>query len=209
NVELGAIQEKQAAIETLGNQLTDSSNREVSVKNYLPENKVEERIIASINYLAGDANVSLADVSMGGVSTVVAPPVVVDPNVPASTPASLVKTTSAKISLVGNYEKIRIFLDGLAHMPIFNTVKSLDITKQIPEKKDGVAVDDGTLTAIIVVDFGYEDAAKLAAGSVTNFNPKLDDETINTLQQYISTKSQLSNDNGGSAKGKSNPFMAN
>ncbi|MDD5397326.1 MAG: hypothetical protein PHW24_04735, partial [Candidatus Moranbacteria bacterium] len=144
NVELGAIQEKQAAIETLGNQLTDSSNREVSVKNYLPENKVEERIIASINYLAGDANVSLADVSMGGVSTVVAPPVVVDPNVPVSTPASLVKTTSAKISLVGNYEKIRIFLDGLAHMPIFNTVKSLDITKQIPEKKDGVAVDDGT-----------------------------------------------------------------
>ena len=48
NLDLKAIQEKQVAIELVGNKLVDSSGKELVVKSYFPENKMEERIVSGI-----------------------------------------------------------------------------------------------------------------------------------------------------------------
>jgi hypothetical protein len=172
---------------------------------------MEERVIAGVNYLASDANVSLVDFSMGGQKTVTGTTDATAVNgQPVETAAIPVRTITARFSLVGDYDKIRIFLDGLAHMPIFNTIKSLEIMKQLVTKTDGTTITGTNLLATINVDFGYQDILKIKPGSLATFSPELDNDTISVLQKYVSIKSSQSIDNGsGSISGKTNPFMAN
>ena len=230
NGELQAIKEKQSAIELIGKKISDNADGEDILSNYLPQNKIEERIISGVNYLAGDANVSLVNISLSSakdaaaltsaaapdpstslapVGAAVAAVLPVDPitgqPIPSST--SPVQTTSAKISLIGDYAKIRIFLDSLQRMPIFNTIKSVDITKQKSDNKDA-GTSDSALSVDINVDFGYMDVAKVDSQRIENFNAGLDSQTIDSLKKYISQKSQ-SIGSDSDAKGKANPFLVN
>ena len=216
NVELQSIKDKQLAIESIGKKISDNTDGEKVVNDYLPENKVEERIISGINYLAGDANVSLVNIALTSAKNV---PVAtsastVDPItgqlVVNNGAANLLQTTSAKVSVTGEYDKIRIFLDSLQRMPIINTVKTLSITKQEIKAADAVegAAVSSVLAADIEVNFGYLAVAKVDNKQVEKFDASLDNETVDSLKKYISQKSQLIG-NDSDPKSKKNPFLAN
>lgn len=232
--EMQLVKEKQAAIELIGKKISDNVEGESVVNSYLPETRVEEQIIGGINYLAGDANVSLINISLeeakkdpGATIAAVSDSQIaatltgaVDPltgqNVPDN--ANLTQTTSVKISLVGEYAKIKMFLDNLQRMPIFNTVKAVSITKQKSEEVKAVETDaaaavgegvvDSSLAAEIEVDFGYLNVARINSQQVEGFSAELDNETVSSLRGYISQKSQAIG-NEGAIKGKANPFLAN
>lgn len=223
--ELQLILDKKKAIELVGEKISSDVEGESLIVGYVPKNKTEERIISGISYLASDANVSIIEMSLSSVpakkvveSAVVAmPDPIGDPllmpasqSQPVLSSVSIADTTAAKISLVGDYAKIRVFLDNLQRMPILNTIKSINILK--PEEKTGEdavadAAPSDSLKVEVVVDFGYLGFTEVKNTQFENFDTALDTPTMDTLKTYISQKSQLNLDEG--AKGKSNPFLAN
>lgn len=227
SAELQSIKEKQAAIELVDKKISENIADETTVKGYLPENKIEERIISGINYLAGAANVPLLNISlvdsketanlMNAVGssldapakgTIAINPLIVDPvtGVASVDNKNSIQVTSVKIAVAGDYEKIKIFLDSLQRMPILNTIKSLNITKEKNASTTDPAVNTSlSLSADVVVDFGYLSVAKVNSQQLENFKPELDNDTILSLSKYISQKSQ-SIVIGDDKKGKLNPF---
>lgn len=215
NSELQSVAGQQSAIELARKNISDNIEGNKIVNDYLPENKTEERVIAGINYLAADAGVSLVNISLTGT---------IDKKSPVSTEISTidqlteskvnsVQLSSAKISLIGDYEKIRIFFDNLQRMPIFNVIKSVKIARQtsVSDAGDEAVANDFKLAVEAVVDFGYLSVAKVNNKQVEKFNANIDNETMNSLTKYISQKSQLVEDNNAetSNKGKANPFFIN
>ena len=209
---LDAIKAKQAAIDNIGNELASNGETESLIKNYLPLDKVEERIVGGMNYLAGDANVSLLNLSMGSTSSTTATSSAantlnIDGSPASKAPAGVQKTT-VTLSIGGEYDKLRVFLDGVAHMPLYNSIKSLEITKPEAKDKDGKTIESSALLASVVVDFGYMNKATVDDASAAKFKPGLDDKMIEAVKKYISIKSMMSGVEVGN-KGKSNPFVAN
>ncbi|NTW27201.1 MAG: hypothetical protein HGA36_02665 [Candidatus Moranbacteria bacterium] len=210
--ELKAINDKQAAIAMIGKKISDNMAGEAIVNEYLPKVKVEEKIINGINYLATDANISLVNMTVGGAAkdvNAVANQIVaaVDPatGLPVIDKAEKIKYTTVSISLVGEYDKIRLFLDNLQKMPMLNTIQNLNIHKQ--ENKPTEDAQPSSLLAMTAnVDFGYLGVSKIDNQLGKKFEDKLDDQTIESLASYISQKSQLIE---GGSKGKANPFLAN
>ncbi|EKE19323.1 MAG: hypothetical protein ACD_9C00051G0013 [uncultured bacterium] len=232
NKELEEIKTKKDAIDSIGNQISSNESDKI-VKDYLPEFKAEERIVSSVNYLADSANVSLVDVALEGSatgsslsgnssntsltslnSTAVAEKQIGEVAPGASSPATTnqksdKKSIPVKISISGEYEKIKVFLNGLQHMPIFNVVRSVDISKQKEEKVEGVAVSSGNLLADISVDFGYMPVAKVGITDAQSIKSSdVSNATVEVLKKYISQKAQ-SLEVTGEEKGKTNPFLAN
>ena len=149
------IAAKQAAIAKIDSQMTSNSADTATINNYLPSTRVEERILSGVNFLASDAGVSLANISLkdaqpataAGVDVTTSinttPSNVAAVNSLSSTSGAIAGTavqqappeslqyTEATISVSGNYDKIRLFVDELQRMPILNVVKSLNISSQI------------------------------------------------------------------------------
>jgi hypothetical protein len=211
--ELKAVKDKQTAIEAIGQKIAGDADSEAIVKNYLPQAKPEERIVNGLNYLAGDANVSLVNMTLQGSDDAAKPAIgqagaLIDPTtgLPIADNTNSVKTISASVSLSGEYDKIRMFLDNVQRMPMFNVIKSVDIQKKADEA--GTENASTLLSANVDIDFGYMNASKISNQLGDKFENKLDDETIASLQKYISQKSQMV---AGSVdeNGKSNPFLIN
>ncbi|EKD46738.1 MAG: hypothetical protein ACD_67C00088G0001 [uncultured bacterium] len=231
--QLQEIDVKKGAAESVGKQIS-SSDSEKTIKDYLPENKIEERIINDVNFLASGSNVALVDISLESEKTVsdskTAAPVgvagILNPIARADAVAneeqpideltagkavgSATRSTSAMISISGEYDKIRVFLNGLHRLPIFSTVKSLVITKQQTEKSEGESSSsENILLANVDVDFGYMNVSKVSGQEVAKFNPEnIDNEIVDVLKKYTSQKAPSLEIDGG-AKGKSNPFNSN
>lgn len=226
--EFEGIAAKKAAINSMGKQIAGGDSEKI-VKEYLPEAKAEERIINNVNFLATDAGVSLVNVSLTGESastgsadtTISGVAAALNPTAGAeavlnsngtSTPAVAAQTSksvTASISVSGDYEKIRLFLGGLQHASIFNTVKSVTIAKQAEVKdEEGSVSNANTLLATAIVDFGYMLPEKVDNQKVETFKQKIDNETVETLKKYVSQKNQAIEINGGS-KGRTNPFLVN
>jgi hypothetical protein len=226
------IGEKQSAIELVGTQITNNSGEKTIVDNYLPNKKVEEQIIAGINYLALDSQVSLVDISikdidptktaMGGSPDIVSSinsSVAVSKSAELPTDDTLVSSSAdamqfsrASIKISGEYEKIRLFLDQMQRMPLLNSVRILAISTQAKNLASGgdvSTINPAELLADIVVDFGYLKPSSFDNNKIIKFKPGLDNETISTLEQYISQKtvSALPAIGDNSGKGKANPFL--
>ena len=235
------IAAKQAAIAKIDSQMTSNSADTATINNYLPSTRVEERILSGVNFLASDAGVSLANISLkdaqpataAGVDVTTSinttPSNVAAVNSLSSTSGAIAGTavqqappeslqyTEATISVSGNYDKIRLFVDELQRMPILNVVKSLNISSQIsaapaatpasttPASSDQ-KVDPSILSANLVVDFGYMNPIRIDNQKITNFQSSLDDATTNVVKSYISQKAPAV-DNSGDSSGKSNPFL--
>jgi Tfp pilus assembly protein PilO len=214
---LQEIGEKQKAIEQLGTQISNSSDDKTLVDNYLPNKKVEEQIIAGINYLALDSQVSLVDVSIkdiepaeSGLET--SPSIVSSINTSVATtksgevPVAAGNTLSTNansgmkfsrttIKVSGEYEKIRLFLDQLQRMPLLNTIKSINIYNQ-PENSvnpnsgnnNSTSTLSNILVSDIVIDFGYLKPSVFDNNKISIFKPELDKETVSLLKQYVSQK---------------------
>jgi len=223
---LAAIKSKQAAIEQIGTQMVNDVDGNTMIDNYLPDKKVEEKIIGGINYFAADAGVSLADISIKDVE-----PAVVsgqNPAAPATGALSADGSANAQISqadtnrmlfsevsisIIGDYSKIRLFIDELQRMALFSSIKSLAISNKVQAAGSASGsentVNSTNLLSDIVVDFGYLKSYGLDNNRIAQFKPGLDNETISTLKQYISQKTasitSLINSSGN--KGKTNPFL--
>ena len=216
--ELNEINNRNATIEALGKELVDNADIQNVVKRYLPSNKTEERIISEINFLANDANVSLLDISLKSVekaTALTAKNVASSDGQEALNEINSLQTIPAEISIAGVYEKVRIFLNNLQRMPVFNAVKFVKIAKQTNEadgeqeaEGEPVANNSNLLLADVEITFGYLDNIKINNQKVENFNAILDNETIIALKKYIPQKAQLIGDYIA-PEGKQNPFIVN
>jgi len=208
---LQSIKDNQVAIESVGTQIANDNGSKTMIDNYLPDKKVEERIIGGINYLAVDSGVSLVDVSLKNVDT----SVLANNTAPAANALNNIdklQFSEATVSISGDYEKIKLFIDQLQKMSLFNDIKSLTISNQ--EKSSANTNGAGSsvssdLSADIVIDFGYLPSSVLDNNKITNFKSEIDEDTISVLKQYISqkTESAAAAINNIGNKGKANPFL--
>lgn len=224
NKELQDVNIKKGAIESLGKQISNSDSEKI-IRDYLPQVRMEENVIGNVNYLANSANVSLVNISLGGgnddandrnnvsagvagiLNPIARASAAIDETAVGAVEQSALRATSAEISVIGEYEKVRIFLDGLNRISIFNNIKSLTISKPEKSKEDG-AVDsnNNVLSVAVVVDFGYMPVSKLDGQKVLAFKSNIDDGVVEILKNYVSQKYSFS-PTSGDAKGRVNPFL--
>ena len=237
---LQAIKDKKTAIDKIDSQINDDSEGETVIDSYLPAQRVEERIIAGVNFLATDSGISLVNISLkdgaaapiagatadqtGAVANVVAAGITpvdatnsaaiaeaasASASLPAQGAASSLQSTEADISISGNYANLRLFLDQLQRMSIFNSIKSVSISAPVAAPGDAAAApatDASVLSAHVIVDYGYLNLANMDNQKIANFQPGLDSSTIAVVKQYISKKTPTA-DSGGNSNGKTNPFL--
>ncbi|EKD58511.1 MAG: hypothetical protein ACD_56C00110G0004 [uncultured bacterium] len=228
-----AIKDKQTAIQTIDAQINSDSEGESVVNSYLPNKKMEERILTGINYLATDSQVSLVSLSLSSgaeeVSNDDATTLSVSPlanianslqgvqNKLPETSKSGTETINTSISVVGEYDKINLFLDQLQKISMFHSIKSLTITSsnagdKVENASDGTVDTENnpaaasTLSADLVVDFGWMGTASIDNQKMSKFQSGIDKETMATIKQYISQKAP-SVDKAGDMNGKINPFL--
>ncbi|EKE19541.1 MAG: hypothetical protein ACD_8C00143G0013 [uncultured bacterium] len=193
----------------------------VFVKDYLPERRIEEKIISNISYLASDSNISLLDISMTDSGKSQSKPAVAESN--ATTISGMgsgiknidpvMESIPVKVSVSGTFQQTKVFLDGLQRLPIFNNVDSLSISKKATEKKsdenDSPAGEDSLLVDA-VINFGYMGVSKISESEASSLSLNIDEETIKGLKGYVSTKEQiLSPALAGEKGGRTNPFLVN
>ena len=217
---LQAIKDKQSAIESINTQITNNGADKTMVNNYLPDKKVEERIISGINYLAVDSGVSLVNVSIKNLDNnnsaneaqqnIVAENSINGDQI--SSDADKLQFSEATISISGDYEKIKLFIDQLQKIALLNDIKSLTISNQKESSNTANSTDtsiSSTLSADMIVDFGYMHFFSLNNNKITNFKPEIDNDTISALKQYILQKTESTSAMISSTgnKGKANPFL--
>lgn len=225
---LDDVMEKQDAINSIAAQISGDSESAALVNGYLPDKKVEERIIGAVNYLAGDSGISLVSISLEnkasdateqgqtGLAAAVNSSVemMATGEIPADSQAvagaaNAVESSTASIAIVGDYAKIRLFLDQLQRMSLLNHISSLSIAKPSENPSDTEGESSTDLSAEVVVDFGYFKSAAVGVGRIAQLQPKLDKDIIETLKQYVSQKTSpiaaAGSDTG--SKGRINPFL--
>ncbi|KKQ45464.1 MAG: hypothetical protein US63_C0016G0015 [Candidatus Moranbacteria bacterium GW2011_GWC2_37_8] len=234
---LKAIKDKKTAIQTIDAQINSDSEGETIINNYLPNRKIEERILTGVNFLATDSGVSLANISLQegsdaankndeAQSLSLMPLAAVvgaaanqsNQNSKDAKDVSDIQFTQTSITVSGDYDKIRLFLDQVQRMSIFNSIKSLSITSQYSEdetKKDTTveaneqtsqAESSTNLSANVVIDFGWMNTVKIDNQKIASFKAGLDNSTIAAVKQYVSQKAPGA-DRTGDSNGKKNPFL--
>ncbi len=231
---LEQIKEKQRDIESVGQRIASDNSGQALVKRYLPVGKTEEQIISNINYLATDAGVSLVDISLsdsmqhasvGEKNANVASAIASNINAIKTGELSSIESENkstlkdengmrfleAKISISGDYQKAKLFLDQVQHVSLYNEIKSLTIAgpRKVADAAVDVAtpIDDGSVSMEVILEFGYMKFFSLSNQRVSKFKPELDIETMEALKSYISTRSASGGIDNEGSKGKANPFL--
>lgn len=219
------IGKKEAAAKNLSQKIRETSEYKDVVYNYLPSRKVEEQIIAGINYLASGSQVYLADISIEDAApqkTAVFNATVSDPNL--LTEAGEAQNegmlfSKATIKIIGEYEKMQLFFDKLQKMALINNIKSLKIYKEENLSNSASAANSNeatsdnkstSLLAEIVMDFGYLKKIKIDENKLEQFQIQttLDESTVKALTGYrelVSVSSDLQKES--TLEGRPNPFI--
>ncbi|NTV40944.1 MAG: hypothetical protein HGA61_01585 [Candidatus Moranbacteria bacterium] len=215
-----SIQDKKVALESLNLQLKGEGNVGETVISFLTKDKVEEKIIGELNYLASNSGVFLNNfkiinqskmIDRGGL-TVGSLTGIVNENgseLSANQPLNSLQTTQAVVTISGDYEKLKIFFGGVQHMPLFNSIKTLNITSVEKTGTGELASAEGavrTITAEIVVDFSHLEPVKASNSELVDFKPEIDEKTVQALENYVSRSvSEIKIDD--IAVGSGNPFV--
>jgi hypothetical protein len=214
------VQDKKTALESLNSQLKSDEKSSLLISNYLPSDRAEEKIIGEVNYLAANAGVFLDDIEIAKQEEKSNSVTIDSASLQATSNgqfdlkkqnANTLQSTQATITFNGDYDKLKIFFNGLQHMPLLNSIKTLDITTT---EKAVVAAPGATttekpvtkITAKLVVDFGYLKQAKINGEQLADFKAEIDNKTVQALKEYTSEivpKISTSGINIGS----SNPFL--
>lgn len=222
--DLQIIEDKKEAIKRINDQIDGNSEGELLVKGYLPANRIEEKIMTDVNFLATDSSVSLVNISiedkqikedeaatMALSAAMVSGAQVGSDNKPVEIKREGLQYTTAKILLAGKYQNIRIFIDQLQTMAVFNSIESINISKA-ELKKDGsiegeVASNDAepNLSAEVIINFGWMNPIAINSKNISNFKSGMDNDTVSVLTNYVSKKAP-STETFGDKEGKSNPF---
>lgn len=222
---LDRTEAKKNAINSLSQKIEEAKEYKDVVYNYLPVRKVEEQVIAGINYLATDAQVFLLDISMGDDASGkpdplrgVAPVTNVSSETGENTDDAQSKgmlSSKTTIKILGNYENIQLFIDQLQRMALINNLKSLTISKQNDNSSaektsgsDSEASQATNLAVDIIIDFGYLEQVKVNEDNLAKFDNNIDDSIIKVLENYTSRKMVTALPSPkGVADGKPNPFF--
>lgn len=191
---LQLIQTKRSAVEKLNLQVTQNETNNSAVLGYLADQKMEEKIIKQVNYAAASAGVFLDDIGVaasdGSQLNANGLTNLANPMLPAQNAIQVaedVQSIPVNIGVQGDYGKLKIFFNSIQHLPIFNSLKALNIV--VVEKAASSEVNSPkiyTLAAKLTVNFGYLKKVKAGPQKMANFSPTIDEETIGVLKAYIS-----------------------
>ncbi len=220
------ILEKKSKMENLKNSLNQNQDKEKFVLDFLPLKKNDEGVINGINYLATNSGVSLVNLTIeedkNQVAVVENDPGAVDSKKVLFSQSSEVNANSqvnklaeakmqfvkSKISIVGNYENIKTFLEDLYKMEMLNSIDSILISKQEEGQSQGVKVDQNsnTLYSNIEVSFAYLPRTKINGdfSSPIFSQTSFDFTAYNKLNGLISRKIPKLE---VGEEGRSNPFL--
>lgn len=201
---LQSVKDRQAAIKAIGAKISSDKEGELFVKNYLPDKKVDEQIINKLNFLATDSGVSLINVAIGkntnAAKTSSSSSESFEDEQSSVNELNFLETT---VTISGSYSKIKMFLNQVQRMPIFNSIGSMTIAAKEKGPNETAASND--LNATIVLNFGYVKAFKLDDRKVSQFKTDLDSSAIiSVLKSYTSQKAP---DVTYRAEVKTDPFL--
>lgn len=200
---LQAVKDRQAALEAMGQQINSDASTQSLIMSYLPVKKVEEQIINNANFLATDAGVSLANMSVKDVvdptlaaapvaapapSSAIIPSTLGNPaELSGAQPANNVQFSEATIQVTGKYDQLRSFFSQLQRMSILNEVKSVKVSKA-QSSSDTKTADPSILQADLVIDYGYVPSMHFSNQQIANAKVVFDSKTIGDLRNYTTQK---------------------
>jgi hypothetical protein len=223
---LAATINKKGNSEKLRADLDKNKDKEDFILNYLPGSSSEDKMIDGINYLATDSGLSLINISIEKekiTSTETTPasdtlpganPTIinnsagtslgVDPSLIAQKPK--INSINVKATVYGKYDSLKIFLNQIYKMEMFNKINSVSISKAQTESSGGETVGDDVLAADIEIKFGYlppihgNGNNPSAVFSKSSFDYSSYSKITNLIARKIPALDE-------GQKGKSNPFL--
>jgi Tfp pilus assembly protein PilO len=211
--ELLAVQERKTALETLNAQLKSGDKNGALAASYLPVQKAEEKIIGQINYLASNSEIFLNNLEIIKApesTTVAASPAPINMGVAGIEPmavAPVVSNIQTVVSVEGDYDKLKAFFNGVQRMPLFNSIKTLDIVSTEKIQTDpAVKKVEYVITAKLAIDFGYLGRLQADNNNLKNIEPIIDSKTLDGLDAYT-TKTIPEINTNNMVVGSSNPFL--
>lgn len=227
---LGNIISKKGDISSLNDNLESNKDKKDFVLSYVPEKNNDEKNIYLLNYLATNSSLSVLSISLDKVAqndpsteinasnpvNIIASAIVTDPNTgEAIDPqvllenAKKIKFAEAHVTVAGEYDKIKMYLDKLERMEIYSKVSEVKISKNKEEKKEGQdqaqTSESNLLVAEIAVDFGYYPKMKDADyATLTKLGSSFDFAKIEKVRSGITQNVPVIE---AGASGRNNPFV--
>lgn len=158
---------------------------------YLPVKPSEERILDSVNYVSVGSGVALAGIEVkeaprdtsaeaaapGGIALTSVDPAMVntlgESAAQGGTAAqpSPVKMMDAKVKVVGEYDKIKLFLANIRKLEFYNNIKSVTLSKQeATTDENGEKTNENVLTATMEISFGHMPRVKAQSADGSLFS---------------------------------------
>ena len=210
---LDDIRGKQEKVASLFGELSSSANQQGILLKYLPASKQEEDLLVSLSSMAAEGGVLVLNLSISqeaknttavaATSFEVGMPGNPDQAVVAIGPVAL--NFTAKMGIVGDYQKIKDFLNKAKTLQRFNSISSLNI-----ENNTATGATTNTLLANIELNFNYLPKADSVPSFANDIFTKgaFDMSMIDVIKNRTTTeltKAEIAG--GGSGTGKDNPFL--
>ncbi len=158
-------------IATLSNELAEKSGDQTFVKEYIPSEMDQERVMDMFNFLASQSGVFVYVMGMKEVQVkavaeetlqvVAGTPMITDgvlTPVPQAKPK--IKAYTAQVEVRGDYENIRDFFNRLSHMNRLGKIENFSLSAR-EDKVEGEA--STTLTGVFQAEFSYFPMQKVAS----------------------------------------------
>ena len=124
--------------------------------------------------------------------------------------APVVTNTQAVVTVSGDYDKLKAFFDGIQHMPLFSSIKTLEITsleKIITDPNiTATKKPEFVISAKLALDFGYLNRVQIDSNNLKDFQPTIDSKTLQSLGEYTAKPMPVIS-TGDIVVGVNNPFM--
>lgn len=210
NKELQKILKEKSDIDSLKNTLNQNKDKERVIMSYLPNDKIEEKIINNVYNMTTSAGVSLVNMSLEEMKSSVMEqqnnasisPITSSNDISGGiVPMNIkneVKIIKARINVAGNYEYIKILFDQLKNSGMYVSIPSVLISREKLEGKEGENAND--LTAKIEADFGYLSQTK----TKIDLKSTLDFSVADKISNAVAKASSLIELD---SVGKVNPFL--
>ena len=171
---LANLMEKEKNIESLAFNLESNTEKEKLVLKYLPQIEKQERFVDTLNFLANDSQLAVASINIEKNSIARAAVGISNKagvtNSDEETIMPPLLSSSVSVSVIGNYENIKNYIQQLYSMEYMSNINYFSISSLPSEKKEGeeeaVAGSGTSLKADIKIDFDY----LLSPNLIDNFN---------------------------------------
>jgi hypothetical protein len=227
NLQVSDLTQKEQKVKELMSSLNASAEEQAVVMKFLPGSQKEEEIIASLNDIASQEEVSVSGISVSKPKIEAPPLESIAASIPPapslaavgqtegdnasqasdSAPPNIAKTIKfqAELDLYGPYEKIKNVINKVYSLDRFNRAVSLEISHS--DSESGKENTDN-LQANLALEFNYLEMAKME--TVADMNNKIltlgkfDMSVVDEIKKNRSTPISSMDIN---STGKANPFL--